>query len=218
VSVIAAQKLSNFFSKFKKYFYKKGETILRGGDVPQGVCFIGKGYVKDYSVSREGEELTLIMFKPGDFFPMQWVFNAWINVHYFEAATPVEIWRCSKEDFVTFIKANPDVFFELTSRIMLRLGGILQRMEYLAFGNSYEKVVSIISIFAERFGKKVGKNIVIQVPFTHKDIASFLGLARETASVEIKKLERKGLIAYRGKLILVRNKNKLRQESLLTNP
>jgi CRP-like cAMP-binding protein len=218
VSIVAAQKLNNFFSKFKKYYYKKGEMILRGGDTPQGVYFIDNGYVKDCSISKEGEELTLIIFKPEDFFPMQWVFNTWLNNHYFEAITSVELWRCPKEDFITFIKANPDVFFELTGRIMLRLGGLLQRMEYLAFGNSYEKVASMILICAERFGKKIEKNIVIQVPFTHKDIASFLGLARETASIEIKKLERKGLIAYRNKLIVVENMNKLKQESLLTNP
>jgi CRP-like cAMP-binding protein len=217
MSISATQKLSNFFSKFNKYCYKRGEMILRGGDVPQGVCYISKGYVKDYSISKEGEELTLIMFKPGDFFPMQWVFNTWINSHYFEAMTSVELWRCPREDFIAFIKTNPEIFFELTGSIMLRLGGLLERMEYLAFGNSYEKVVSIILICAERFGKKVGKNIIIQMPFTHKDIATFLGIARETASIEIKKIERKGLMVYRNKLMVIKNIKKLKKESLSTD-
>ncbi len=210
-----AEKFSNFFSKFKKYHYKKGEVILRGGDTPQGVYFINKGYVKDYSISKEGEELMLIIFKPEDFFPMQWVFNNKPNEHYFETMTAVELWRCPKEDFIAFIEANPEIFFELTSHITLRLGGITQRMEYLAFGNAYAKVASIILICAERFGEKKGGEIVIQVPLTHKDIASFLGLARETVSVEIKKIERKDLITYDGKLLVVKDKQGLEQESLL---
>ena len=215
MSVNAIGKLNNFFSKFKKYHYKKGEVILRGGDSPQGVYFIDKGYVKDYSISKEGEELMLILFKPEDFFPMQWVFNNKPNDHYFEAMTAVELWRCPKEDFIAFIEANPEIFFELTSHIVLRLGGIMQRMEYLAFGNAYQKVASIIMICAERFGEKEGTTIIIQVPLTHRDIANFLGLTRETASIEIKKLERKNLITYRGRHLVVKDISGLKKESIL---
>ena len=218
MSILATQKLNNFFSKFKKYYYKKSEVILHGGDAPQGVYFISKGYVRDYSISTKGEELTLIVFKPEDFFPMSWVFNDKPNFHYFEAIVAVELWRCSKEDFITFLKANPEVFLELTSHIVLRLGGIMQRMEYLAFGNAHEKVASLLLILAERFGKKEGRNVVIRVPFTHRDIAMFLGLARETASIELKKLERKRLIAYHKKLLVVKNMGKLRAESLSDDP
>ncbi len=213
-----AEKLAEFFSKFKKYRYKKGEVILRGGDVPQGVYFIDKGYVRDYAISKDGEELTLIIFKPEDFFPMQWVFNNRPNSHYFDAMSTVELWRCPKEDFIKFIGENPEIFLELTSHIALRLGGILQRMEYLAFGNAYEKVASILLICAERFGKKEGGETVIQVVLSHRDIANLLGLTRETASIEIKKLERKGLIAYRGRLLVVKNRKKLECASLMFSP
>lgn len=217
MSISATQKLNNFFSKFKKHHYKKGEMILRGGDAPQGVYFINKGYVKDYSISKDGEELTLIIFKPEDFFPMQWVFNDRISLHYYEAMSAVELWRCSKEEFIKFIKANPEVLFELTSHILIRMGGIMQRMEYLAFGNAYEKIASILLILSERFGKKVGKNIVIQVPLVHKDIAELLGIARETASISLKKLERKKIIEYHRRLIFVKNTRKLQEESLLNS-
>lgn len=208
-------KLNNFFSNFKKFHYKKGEMILRGGDSPQGVYFIDKGYVKDYSISREGEEFTLIIFKPGDFFPMQWVFNNKPNNHYFEAMNAVELWRCPREEFVKFIEENPEIFFELTSHILTRMGGIMQRMEYLAFGNAYQKVASILTICAERFGRREGDEVVIQVPLAHRDVANLLGLTRETTSIEIKKLERKNFIVYRGRDIVVKDMLGLRNESLL---
>lgn len=215
MSILAVQKLNSFFSRFKKYHYEKGETILRAGDNPQGVYFVDKGYIRDYSVSKDGEELTLIIFKPGDFFPISWVFNNSPNSHYFEAMTAVELWRCSKEDFLIFVKANPEIFVELTGHIVLRLGGIMQRMEYLAFGNAYEKVASILLILSERFGKKEGENIVIQVPLVHRDIAELLGITRETASIELKKLENKKIIAHHSKFIIVKDQNKLKKESLL---
>lgn len=210
-------KLNNFFSKLKKHYYKKGEVILRGGDMPQGVYFINKGYVRDYSISKEGEELTLIIFKPEDFFPMQWVFNGKQNLHYFEAMTPVELWRCPKEEFINFLEANPDIFLELTSHIVLRLGGIMERMEYLAFGSAYQKVASILMICAERFGEKKGNVAIIHIPLTHRDLAMLVGMTRETVSIEIKKLERKGIIEYRRRLIFVKDNRRLQEESLLSD-
>lgn len=214
MSVVATRKLNNFFSGSKTYHYKKGETILHGGDAPQGVYFINKGYVRDYSISRDGEELTLIIFKPEDFFPMNWVFNDTPNFHYFEAMTAVELWRCPKEDFIAFLKANPDVFFELADHISLRLGGLLQRMEYLVFGNAYQKVASILMICAERFGEKSDGGIRIPIPLTHKDLAMLVGMTRETVSIEMKKLERKGIIEDNRRSIMVADMKKLRLESL----
>ncbi len=215
MSIPATQKLNNFFSKYKKYSYKKGEVILRGGDAPQGVYFIDKGYVRDYSISKDGEELTLIIFKPKDFFPMQWVFNNKINQHGFEAMTTVDLWRCPKEDFINFIKENPEIFFELTSHITLRLSGIMQRMEYLVFGNAHEKVASILMICVERFGEKKGKQILIPISLTHRDLAMLIGMTRETVSIEVKKLERKGIIGYKKHLIVVKNVKKLQIASLI---
>lgn len=212
------RKLKDFFSKFKLLDYKKKEIILRGDDSLLGVYFLEKGYVKEYSVSQEGKELTFIVYKPGDFFPFAGVFNETPNSHFFQVMTSAKIWRAPKKEFIEFIQDNPSVFLELTNHIVVRLGGLLQRMEHLTFGNAYAKVASIILICAERFGKKKEDKIIIRVPLTHRDIASFLGIARETASVEIKKIERKGLIAYRGGLLIVKNKEGLEQESLLTSP
>ncbi|MBI2049630.1 Crp/Fnr family transcriptional regulator [Candidatus Roizmanbacteria bacterium] len=208
-------KLSNFLSGFKLLHYKKGETTLRAGDTPQGVFFIKKGYIKDYSISEEGEELTLIIFKPGDFFPMSWAINNTQSTHYFETMSQVELWRIPKVEFIDFIKGNPDIFFELTSHILLRLDGLLQRMEYLAFGNAHQKVASILMICAERFGLKKTNGVVIQVVLTHKEVAMLVGITRETASLELKKFERKRIIGYRGKLIYIKNVEKLQKESLL---
>src|SRR3990172_5249388 len=204
-----SQKLDLFFGKFAPVYFRKGEVILRADDVPSGVFYLKKGYVRDYTTSAQGEELTLIIFKPDDIFPIQWVINQKPSEHYFETLTPVEIWKAPREQFVKFLKNNADVFEELTSRIVIRLGGLLTRMKQLAFGNAFTKVVSILQLCAERFGKKEKGEIIIQVPLTHEEIASLVGIKRETASRELKKLELEGLITHRDHLIVVKNLERL---------
>ena len=207
--------LDLFFAKLKPLRYKKGEIILRAGETPPGVLYLKRGFVRLYSISKQGEELTLIIFKSGDFFPIMWAINNTPNNYFVEAATFCEICRAPRTEFLAFVKDNCDVLFELTSRMLVRFAGILSRMEYLVFGNAYAKVASILAICAERFGKGGQGGILIEVPLTHNDIASLVGVTRETASVEIKKIERKGLIARRGRLVFVKNLRALKRESLL---
>lgn len=147
---------------------------------------------------------------------MIWAINATPSNYYLEAMSHVEIQRAPRDEFIKFIKANGDVLFELTSRILVRLGGLLTRMEYMAFGNAHNKVASIISICAERFGhKNTHGETVVGVFLTHKDIANLIGVARETVSIEIKKLENEGIIGYSGRHIVIKDPKKLRSKSKL---
>lgn len=212
------QKLNNFFAGFKKLSFKKSETILRADDEPRGVFYLKKGYVKLYSLSKDAQELTLIIFKTGDFFPIMWAINNTPNTYYLEAMTAVELCQAPREKFLNFIKNNGEVLFELTRRILTRFGGVLSRMEYAMFGTAYNKVASIILICADRFGQSLGENTTIQVPLTHQDIANLIGVARETVSIEMKKLQNKGLIDYKGKYLMVKNRRKLIGESVLDEP
>lgn len=212
---LAFKKLDEFFSRFKNIHFKKGEIILRADEEPRAVYFLKKGYVRVYSISEDAQELTLIIFKPEDFFHMIWAINASPNKYYLEAMTPVELQQASRDEFIKFIKANGDVLFELTSRILIRLGGLLSRMEYMVFGNAHNKVASIISICAERFGSMENGELVIGVPLTHKDIANLIGVARETVSIEIKKLEKEGIIGYLGKHIVIKDLRKLKIKARL---
>lgn len=209
------QHLAGFFSNRSTLSYKKNEVILRDDTPPPGVFYLKKGYVRDFSISRDGEELTLVIFKPGDFFPLQWVINNKSDFHNFEAMTAVELSRVSKEEFVAFLKKDPEVLFTSIQEILARLGGLMDRMEHLVFGNAYERVASILLIFAERFGQKEDKSILIPIPISHRSIASLVGMTRETVSVEMKRLEKKGLISSKGRFVYVKNIEQLQKESLV---
>lgn len=210
-----SEKLVSFFKKFKALEYNRGDIILRADDIPSGVFCLKKGCVRLYSISKDGEELTLMIFQSGNIFPLMWTINNTQNNYYLEAMTQVELYRSPKDKFLEYIKINPDVMFELFKRALARFGGVLERMEYLAFGDAYAKIASILTILANRFGEKKDKDILIQVPLIHKDIAMLVGVTRETASIELGKLEKKGIIAHKGKTIIIKDIKKLKKESLI---
>lgn len=207
--------MKTFFSEHRLYVYKKREILLRPDDTPSGVYYVKKGYIRLYSLSADGQEFTFIIFQPGDVFPLMWAVNDTSNKQYLEALTAVEVWKAPKDALLTFLDKNPIMLSLLTSGILLRFNGLLERMEYLIFGDAYAKVASILSICAERFGEKEGNKIKIKVPLTHKDIASLIGVTRETVSIEMKKLEDTAVITRRKGLLVILDNKKLHKASAM---
>lgn len=210
------KKLDFFFNQFKPFFCKKHQLILRAGNTPYGIFYIRRGFARQYLISQDGKELTTIIYKPKDLFPIKWAIANSPIKSYFESMTAMELVRAPREDFLSFIRDEPEVFLQLVSRIVNRLDAILERMQYLAFGTAHVKVASLILILAERFGKKFRKKIMIQLPLTHNDIASLLGLTRETVSVEMHKFRQAKIIMYHGHQLII-NIEKLKKEAHLNS-
>lgn len=208
-------KLYKFFSQFNTIAYSKGETILRSGDFAQGVYFLKSGYAKLTSISSDGKELTMVIYAAGDFFPVVWTFfGQKPSVYSYEAITDTEILRAPREKFIGFMNADKGIFLEVTKGIIVRFQTALRRMQYLAFGNASAKLASILLICGRDFGVEKNKEIEIKIPLTHKDIANLVGVTRETASVELKKFDKKGLIAYNKKLITIKDKESLEKKAI----
>jgi CRP-like cAMP-binding protein len=209
-------KLQDFFSKNKPFFYKKNSIVVRPEENPQGVYYLKKGYIKESSVSKEGQEFTLFIFKPEDIVPYRWAFADLPNEHSFTAITDCTVLRRTKEDLLEFVERNPEVQFMIMKKILIRLRGVLQRLEHMAFGNARKKIASIFVILGERFGKKIDGEIKIDLSLSHKDIAELVGVTRETASIEIKKLEDEGFIKRSSRWYVIKRPKKLILESHLT--
>ena len=209
--------IESFFSSYLHQFFKKRELVLRSDDIKKHIYYIKNGFLRAYRISEEGEELTLIILKQGDFFPMTYGLNNLPSIYYLEALTPLEVYKAPTEQFIEYIKGQPEIFFTLSTRVMDRYDGLLARMEYMIWSKAYTKVAATLLICARRFGEDRGGKVIISVPLTHKDIATLIGITRETTSIEMKKLENKGIIAKDGKHIIINDFAKLKQESLLNN-
>lgn len=205
-------KLEQFFQKFTLLSFKKNEVILRAGDTPKGIFYLKKGLVRQYILSKKGEVLVIHIFRPQTFFLMMWAINDAPNSFYFDTLTPVEIWRAPLSDVREFVKSEPEILFDLTSRLLRGIEGLLKRFEYIVLDPAYNKVALLLSYFAKTYGEKNGEGIAIKLPITHKEIASWIGTTRETASLQIEDFKRKGLVSNKGRVLIIKNLEKLEQQ------
>lgn len=201
-----------FYRQFTIRNYKRGEMLIRADDDPQGIFCLTKGYVRQYSISKTGFELTLHILKPISYFPMVWAINGTPNIYFFEALTPVEVGRAPRSLVVNFIKDKPTIIFELMSELLEDYAETLTRVEHLVFSDAYRRVISVLLYIAKHFGEIHNKGIIVHHRFTQQDIATLVGVARETAGNEMVRLEKKGLVKYINHSILFENIKKLNYE------
>jgi len=211
------KKLNPFFAQYKLLNYKKGQVILRPEDKIEYIYFIEKGYVKFYYLSQDGKELTFLIYKPGYIFPLLFTFLGDTTTrYYFEAYTPLILRRAPRETFTELISTNTFLMFSLSQEVVLRWQELLNRMELLKLGTACQNVAYVIMLCAEQFGLKNGQTITIDLPLAHKDIASMVGLTRETVSLEMKKLEQLGLIEYKRGNITIKDIDVFRRKTKIS--
>ena len=216
MNIDRTKELEIFYKQFSIREYKKGEVLIRADDDPQGIFCLQKGYVRQFSISKTGNELTLQILKPITYFPLIWAINGAQNIYFYEALTAVEVGRAPKEQVVRFIKDKPVIILELMSKLLGDYEETLSRIEHLVFSDAYRRVISVLLYIATNFGVENSKGIIVNHRFTQQDIATLVGVTRETASIEIGKIEKKKLVKYVDHSMLFRNIKNLELE-LTTN-
>ncbi len=203
------KQLLAFFQNFEQKSFDKEKIIIKPNT--NKVFLLTKGIVRMYGFSKGKDEVTLNIYKPYSIFPIPLIFDL-KNKYTFDSLTEVEGYFAPKNDFRIYIEKNNKVLLDLVRRIYQGFDGFFTLTEALLLGDAYLRVIITIITYTRRFGKSDKNKIVFDWSMTHRQIASQTGLARESVTREIKKLQDKDLIAYSGKKLIVLGLNKLETE------
>lgn len=189
----------DFVEQYPVKTFRKGQTILEQGEVPTCGYIVKAGFVKTFDISPAGESLPLSFDHQYEILPMAWVFSHIDSAPYFyEAFTDCELWCVPRQDFIAFLKQNANSQFLIFDFFVKRyLMTHQMKMLSLEQAKATDKILYLLKFLTMRFGGDKTEGVVdIALPLTQQDIASSAGLTRETASIELKRLEKLGIISY----------------------
>ena len=188
-------KLNGLFSNSSVIKYGKGEIMTSANQEPESISFLLDGVVEQYDITPEGNKITVNIFKPPAFFPMSWAINKTTNTYFFATLTDVKIKRLDSDNVVLFLKNNPEVTFDLLSRVYRGTDALLKRLVLASSGIASNRLIFELLIEAYRFSTdQDGNKTLIKV--RQSNLAARSGLARETVSRELHKLEANGTITF----------------------
>jgi len=209
-----AGKINDFFAHYKLQYFDKGQILVQAGKDPDGVYHIVGGQVRQYDIASSGDEVVLNVFKPPAFFPMSWAINHTPNNYFFEAFTNVVARRAPAVDAVQFLRDNPDVTFDLLSRVYKGTDGMLARMSHLMQNSARERILFELAVSVLRFGKP-HEDGSYTLAMHETELAARAGLTRETINREMRKLKKEGLVDVTSHGIRVLKLDAVRHEASL---
>ncbi len=200
------QDYQKFLNQFRVKRFKKGELILCQGEVPTCAYVVKSGIVKTYNLTVQGEEKPIGFDIHNEIFPVGWVFGKVERVqYYYEAFTECEVYCMPLEAYMTYLKSKPDVLLATLCDLVSRYTGNQMRINALEQSKASSKVINTLHFLCLCYGEPLKKNVIkIQVPMTQQDLANFIGLTRETTGIELKKLQKQGVLSARKQSYLVR--------------
>lgn len=210
-----SQRIETFFHKYPPFRFAKDDMILTTGEEITHIYYLRQGLVRQFLFSTDGNEATLQLFKPGSLFPIALALANAKNHYGFQATILCDTYRAPVADVIAFIKTDPEILFDMLVRFSRGLTGLSIKAENLILDNAYKRVISIIVYLAKEFGKKRGEDIVLPISMTHYDIASWVGVQRETVSRQLEKMVQKDLISYKNHVFTIKNLQKLEEENSL---
>lgn len=168
------------------------QVILLENDWGSSVYFILEGWVKIRTYNLDGKEVTLNILGKGELFgemaPLEEVPRSTDVI----TLVPTVIGSMPASDFVKLLNTQPLAGIRLSQLMARRLRQVNRRLR-LRESDSTSRVADIILFLADGQGQRSASGI--EIPnLPHRELSSLSGLARETVTRVLSKLEKKGLI------------------------
>lgn len=191
-------KFTRFLINYPTKSYQKGEIIIFQGEAPRNSFIVKKGVVKSYNLSVAGDEKPINFYTENGVFPSAWTFHkAPSSFYYFEAFTDVVLFSIPRDEYVGFLKTNPDSLFGLVESFITEHTGNTMRLNALQHSRASDKLLYTLHYLTLTHGRTIAPKIVeISLSLTHQDFANLTGLTRETTATELNRLKTQGVITY----------------------
>lgn len=189
--------------------HPSGQVILLENDWGSSVYFILSGWVKIRTYNLDGKEVTLNILGMGELFgemaPLDEVPRSTDVI----TLAPTVIGNMPAQDFVRLLNTEPQSGIRLAKLMARRLRQVNRRLR-LRESDSMSRVADILLFLAEGRGKISQQGT--EIPnLPHRELSSLSGLARETVTRVLSKLEKKGLISRDRETLIIADVHALEQ-------
>lgn len=189
--------------------YKKGEILCHEGDIGNSMYIIKSGKVKILKTSEEGKEKILTIFSEGDFLGEMSLVDEEARSATVEAMEDTETYIIYKKDFIEMLNGSFVIVMKLLSTLSRRIRTLNNKIEILTFRDVHARFADVIMELKEKYGIVKKGKILIDLSLTHKDLASMLGVTRETMTRIISKMKKQNILTIEDKKMMILDEKRL---------
>lgn len=179
--------------------FKKNSIILMEDDSKNFMYVVFSGKIKVVRITADGKEQILVIRKRGDFFGEMTLLDGKSQPATIVAMEDAEVGLISKSDFELYFMKDATVLKQIITMLCERLRESWVMLRVLGLPDAETRVRAVLAHISSIYGVKDVRGIMIPLKLTHKEIADFASLARETVSRLLTRLSQSGEIEIIGK-------------------
>ena len=190
--------------------FSAGQIIFHHGD-PGGLLYIIiKGKVKIAHSTPEGQEAFLAILGSGDFFGELALLDDFPRSATAEALEPTETLTLHREDFMRYIRSNPDFSLHVLHTLAQHIRRLNNQISDIFFLDLPGRLARTLLQLSEQHGRQTADGIVIDLSLTQTDLAEMTGATRVSVNKALGRFRRANWVYVKGRRFTI-----LDQEALL---
>jgi CRP-like cAMP-binding protein len=199
------RQLDSAASSLVEQVYKKSDYVFWEEDPPESLWILHSGKVKLTKQSESGKETILGIVSPGETFGELALFDGRPLPFSAQAMEPSTVLSMPRSGFLGLLKEHQNVAIEIIIELSHRLRDAQAVIKGMAADRVENRIVEVLLKLAEKVGRRDEDGVRIGILLTRQDIADMVGSTVETTIRILSKLSKKGLIATRGKSLIIRD-------------
>ena len=183
--------------------YPRNSILIHKGDESTGVYLMREGRVKVYIGDEMGGEMVFRYLGPGEFFGELALLDDRPRTASVATVEDTQVSYINRRRFERCLNENPDFSLKLIRYFIHRISELSDDLADCALKNVYQRVRDKLP----KLATLESGALVLDQPYTHKDIAGLVGSGREMVSRIMKKLESGGYVKKgdHGRLVILRD-------------
>jgi CRP-like cAMP-binding protein len=190
---------------------KRGTRIYLPGDPSDQIFLLKSGVIKISTITADNREVILAFLHSGDIFGELAVVDDAPRDHLAEAYDDCVICAMNRDTVLRLVRETPEIGFQITKLIGLRLRTFRSRVEELLCKSAHARVAHALLELAERHGVTDNEGVLMTLRLSQGDLGRLVGLSRETVNAILQEWREQSLLEMDRRSVRLRKPERLRQ-------
>jgi CRP-like cAMP-binding protein len=186
----------------------KKEVLYFPSEPSTSIYILKEGKVKISRLTADGKEIILSIIRPGEIFGELAITGQQEREELAEVLEDSVVCMISLQDMKSLMYTIPSLNTEILKCLGARVKKVQCRLEAMICKNTEQRIRALIREVAEEHGRVIAGNpgqVEVKLGLTHADIAKLTSTCRQSVSMLLRELEKKGLIKYDRRRIYVKD-------------
>jgi CRP/FNR family cyclic AMP-dependent transcriptional regulator len=189
----------------------RGAALFRVGEPPMHLFLILSGRVKVSLSSRDGEDALGTVLGAGEILGSASVVDGRPRMITATADEPTEVLVLPRDALEQLIGTGPTIALDIYRVLVHQLRRSYAFIEDTIFLDVAGRLAKKLLELAEAYGQETDDGVLIDLPLTQLELASMVGVTRETVNKHLGSYRARGIIDMRDHRVLIRQPEVLRR-------